>query len=81
MYLKKITAFSLVTVFLMTCLGACEQKEVGPAEQAGKKLDEAMQQAGKKMDEAMQQAGQKVDETMQQAGKQLDDVAKDLQQQ
>ncbi len=70
MSLNKTIAFSLVAPFLLTCFSACEQKEVGPAEQAGKELDETMQQAGKK-----------IDNTMQQAGKQLEAAAKDLQQQ
>lgn len=70
MSLKKTIALSLAASFLLTCFSACEQKEVGPAEQAGKKLDETMQQAGKK-----------IDDTMQQAGKQLEAGAKDPQQQ
>ena len=61
MTFKKKTACSLAATFLVACLGACEQQEMGPAEKAGKKIDETIEQAGMKLDEAKQKAGEKLE--------------------
>jgi len=64
-------------VFLVLCGGmmvvsfsAC--KKEGPAERAGKQIDEAAGKAGKKIDEATEKAGNKIEE----AGKKLKESTK-----
>lgn len=61
-------------------LNACKQE--GPAEKAGKKVDQAIEQAGKTIDQATEQAGKKIDqagETLsgrsKKAGDYIDDTA------
>lgn len=51
----------LVTVFAAALVG-CESKE-GPAERAGKQIDQTTEQAGKQMGQAVEEAGKKVEET------------------
>jgi hypothetical protein len=54
----------LLTGALVTGLSAC-MKEEGPAERAGKAVDNAVQEAGKKIE----QAGEKVQDAAKEAGK------------
>jgi hypothetical protein len=68
----------LCAVALMASLGACAKKEEGPAEKAGKAVDDAMRESAQKMDEAshkmgdsMRDAGQKMGEAMEDAGKKM----------
>lgn len=63
-----------VKVFLMLCIGlimvsvsAC--KKEGPAERAGRNIDEALDKAGKKIDRSAGKAAEKIEET----GKKLKD--------
>lgn len=53
-------------IMIMMVLGAavigCESKE-GPAERAGKQIDQAAEQAGDTMDKAVEKAGEKIEET------------------
>jgi hypothetical protein len=64
-------------VLLVFCSGmiivsftAC--KKEGPAERAGKKIDETVGKAGKKIDESAEKAGDKIEE----AGKKLKESTK-----
>jgi hypothetical protein len=66
-----------VKVFLMFCIGlmmvsvtAC--KKEGPAERAGRNIDEAVDKAGKQIDRSASKAGEKIEE----AGKKLKDSSK-----
>lgn len=62
-----------LAVFLMaSVLGLVACKQDGPAEKAGKKVDQAVEQAGKKIDQATDQAGKKIE----QAGDTLSDKSK-----
>ncbi len=67
---------------LTLSLGACAKKEEGPAEKAGKAVDEAMREGAHKMDEAshkagdaMRDAGDRMGQAMQDAGKKMQDAS------
>jgi hypothetical protein len=53
-------------IMIMMVLGAavvgCESSE-GPAERAGKQIDQATEQAGDTIDHAVEKAGEKIEET------------------
>jgi hypothetical protein len=49
--MKTITTLALAMLVMGAALVACQKTE-GPAEQAGKKLDQAVDQAGQKIEEA-----------------------------
>jgi ABC-type branched-subunit amino acid transport system substrate-binding protein len=53
-------------IMIMMLLGAavvgCESSE-GPAERAGKQIDQAAEQAGDTINEAVDKAGEKIEET------------------
>ncbi len=57
-------AATLAAGLLLAALAGC-QKEEGPAERAGKALDNAVQEAGKKIE----QAGEKIQEAAKEAEK------------
>ena len=61
MITKKLTIATLTVLTLMVVgLAACEKK--GPAEAAGKKIDNAAEKAGEKIDNAANKAGEKLNE-------------------
>ena len=70
--MNKITQGLLLVLVLAFTLGLAACKQEGPAEKAGKKVDQATEQAGKKIDQATDQAGKKVE----QAGKELSEKSK-----
>lgn len=51
--------FALCVGLITITLVGCEKKEEGPAERAGKKIDETVEKAGEKIEEA----GEKVKES------------------
>lgn len=64
---------AIAVIVTALALGACTKTpEPGPAEQAGKQLDQAMQKAAA----AAKVAAEKAGETMQKAGKEMQDAAK-----
>jgi hypothetical protein len=56
---SKILSLLLIVLLLVTFV-ACEQE--GPAEKAGKKIDETMEEAGDKMEEAGEAVQEKAEE-------------------
>jgi hyperosmotically inducible protein len=74
MKISKTTAAALTVCAL---LGAC-QKE-GPAERAGKQIDQAMNRAGKQIDQAMNKAGKQLDQAANDAGKAMEKAGKKVQ--
>jgi hypothetical protein len=65
-----IRRLSLATALLAgVFLVGCERE--GPAERAGKQIDESVEQAGKKLEQAAQDAGERLD----QAGENIRDKA------
>lgn len=70
MKLGKIVGAGLAIGVLLIALPGC-QKE-GPAEQAGKEVDQAVEQAGNAVDNATEKVG----EQMEKAGDSIQDTAK-----
>lgn len=63
---------ALALAGLLVALAGC-QKQEGPAEEAGRKLDNAVEQAGKDVDKARETVGEKIEQT----GERIQDAAKD----
>ena len=61
---------ALVVGALLAAISGC-QKQEGPAERAGKQLDQAVEQAGKDVDKAVEKTG----EQMEKAGESIRDAA------
>ena len=55
-------ALIMIMVVLGTAVIGCESKE-GPAERAGKQIDQATEQAGDTIDQAVEKTGEKIEET------------------
>lgn len=64
MNFKRSAAIALAMGMLMAGLSACK-KEEGPAERAGRALDNAVQKAGEKIE----QAGEKIQDAAKEANK------------
>ncbi|MDZ4200838.1 MAG: BON domain-containing protein [Gallionella sp.] len=71
-----------IAALLTAGLSACDQSSPGPAETAGKKIDQTAEEAGQKMDDAvekagdkMEEAGEKIEEQGEKAGVAMDDTA------
>lgn len=62
-------------VLLALCLGACGQEPAGTAEQAGKKIDEAVAAAQDSAEEAAEKVKQAAEQTADQAKQAAADVA------
>jgi hypothetical protein len=76
----KNAAMLLALGVLIASLTACEKKEVateekGPAEKAGKQIDQAAAKAGEELNKVAEKAGEK----MQQAGQKLQNEAAEAQ--
>jgi len=57
--LRKII-LGFFSIMIIVSFSAC--KKEGPAERAGKKIDEAVEKAGEKMKESAKKAGDKIEE-------------------
>ena len=64
-----------IAALLAVGLAACDKPEPGPAETAGKKIDQSVDAAGKKIGDAVEDAGEKIDEQGAKAGVAIDDAA------
>lgn len=65
----KVTAISLL---LVAGLAACDRP--GPAETAGKKIDQTAEAAGKKIEQTAEAAGRKIEQTAEAAGRKISDA-------
>jgi hypothetical protein len=68
---KNQVRVAIVISVLIAALAAC-QKEQGPAEKAGKAIDNATEKAGKAVDNAADKAGQQIEKV----GEDIQDAAK-----
>ena len=78
-------AVLLGSAMIMLSLAACGG-EKGPAEKAGRKVDESVEkaadkieEAGKKMEEAAEETGEKMKELKEEAGKKLEEAGESMQ--
>lgn len=63
-----------ISLLLVAGLAACDKPGPGPAESAGKKLDQAAENAGKKISETADKVGEKLDQQSIKAGIAIDDA-------
>ncbi|NIC40869.1 hypothetical protein [Aquabacterium sp. A08] len=76
--LKKTTKATLAMLVVLGALAGCQKKDEGPAEAAGKQIDQVIEKSGEKVDQAtgaigksIEQAGQNMqDSTTREDGKQ-----------
>lgn len=71
MKFKMTMGTAVVMTALLAALSGC-QKQEGPAETAGKKIDQAVEKSGEKIDEAKEKLGEKIEK----AGQEMQDAAK-----
>lgn len=62
-----------ILILLVIGLAACDQKP-GPAESAGKKIDQTADEAGRKISNAADKAGEKLNERGEKAGMAIEDA-------
>jgi uncharacterized lipoprotein YehR (DUF1307 family) len=85
--MKSMIAVLCATLAL--ALGGCqkpEDKRIGPAEQAGREIDQAaakagdkLEQAGEKLDQAAQQAGEKLNKATEKLGEKVEQAGEKIQ--
>jgi hypothetical protein len=72
-------ALLIAMVAALALLGGCQKKddpsEAGPAERAGRKIDQATEQAGQKLDNAAQQASQQLSDAAKETSQKLDQAS------
>lgn len=71
MKLLETVGAAMVVGALLVALSGC-QKQEGPAEKAGQKIDQAVEKSVEKADDAKQKLGEKIEK----AGEDLQDAAK-----
>ena len=63
-----------IAMLLATGLAACDKPGAGPAESAGKKIDQAAVNTGEKIGKAIDKVGDKLDKQSEKAGVAIDDA-------
>jgi hypothetical protein len=71
MKLKITMSSAIVMTALLAALYGCQKPE-GPAERAGKQIDQAVEKTGEKVDQTTEKLGEKVEK----AGEDIKDAAK-----
>jgi osmotically-inducible protein OsmY len=72
--MKTVETFKLVGLSMLVALGIAACDKPGPAETAGKKIDQTASDAGKKIGEAADKVGEKVSEESAKTGVAIDDT-------
>lgn len=65
-----------ITAVLIAGLAACDKP--GPAETAGKKIDQTAEAAGRKIEQTAEAAGQKIERSAEAAGRKIDETTDKL---
>lgn len=71
MKFEKTLGAAVILGALLLTLSACQKKE-GPAEQAGKQIDQTAEKVGEQIDQTTEKVGEQVEKT----GEQIQDAAK-----
>ena len=72
--MKALENFKLIGMSILLVAGLAACNKPGPAETAGKKIDQTADEASKKMGEAADKAGEKMGEQREKAGAAIDDA-------
>ncbi len=72
--MNSLENFKLIAISLLLLAGLAACDNPGPAESAGKKLDDAANRAGEKIEDAVDKVGKKLDEKSEKAGIAMNDV-------
>ncbi len=72
--MKVSNSFKLTAMSLLLAVGLAACDNPGPAESAGKKLDQTANDAGRKIGEAVDKVGEKVEEQSAKTGVAIDDT-------
>lgn len=75
----KTFAALLSALAITLTFGCSEQNESGPAEQAGKEIDQAVEKAGQKTEAAMEEAHDYTSEKVEEAGKAIEKAGEKMQ--
>jgi len=63
--------FKLIGISMLLVVGLAACDKPGPAESAGKKIDQTTEKAGKKIDDAAEKAGDKIEDAADKVGEKL----------
>jgi len=69
--MKTLDSFKLVGISMLIVVGLAACDKPGPAETAGKKIDQTAEAAGRKIEQTAEAAGRKIDEATDKAGEKL----------
>ncbi|MDP3512902.1 MAG: BON domain-containing protein [Sulfuritalea sp.] len=72
--MKTPSRFKLVVISVLLAAGLAACDKPGPAETAGKKIDQTAEAAGKKIDQTAEAAGRKIEQTAESAGKTINEA-------
>jgi hypothetical protein len=74
----KTTAILPAAIAIALTIGCSEQQQSGPAEKAGKAIDQTVEEAGRKTEEALGKAEDYTGEKLKEAGEVLEKAGDDL---
>jgi len=74
---KSVAIFA--SAALLLALAGCQKQEEGPAERAGKQIDQATEKVVQQADKATEKVGQQVDKATEKVGQQLEKAGEKIQ--
>ena len=74
----KTYATTILAALAVIVTTGCEQQQPGPAEKAGKQIDQAVEQAGQKTEAAVEKAKDYTGEKLKEAGKAMERAGEDV---
>jgi hypothetical protein len=78
MSLLKKSLLLLFICFNVVIFGACKGGEEGPAERAGKQIDQAVQKAGQKVEQAKKKVDEEAAEAQKKLGEKMEETGKSI---
>lgn len=73
--MKTLNDFKLIGISILLAAGLAACDKPGPAETAGKKIDQTADAAGKKIEQTVETAEKKIEQTVEAAEKKIDEAA------
>jgi sRNA-binding protein len=78
MSLLKKSMLLIFICFNIVIFGACRGGEEGPAERAGKQIDQAVEKAGQKVEEAKKKVSEEAAEAQKKLGEKMEEAGKSI---